>query len=263
MSQKPQQEKDAPKAIQPPRPPSKYVAALVVAYVAAVLLVDTLAFTRSATWPIFWAMFQWDAIDAHWFFTKVLRLPEVLTGWMVTWDLFQRVDFFKLLFWLIIPVLFSVWRLDWAFWGWRRVKKLERYLLLAAPVVAVGVMFAIPYLPGVRDLYQQVPPTSLTRKIETAISYNLYVFSWLLGWEFLHRYVLLRAASVLFPKWGWLLVVVSETAYHLVKPPLECAAMAVFSVCMTQYAMRRKNGTFPFLVHFIIENALLVFLLAR
>jgi hypothetical protein len=263
MAHKPQPGEGEPKAIQPPPPPSKRVAGLVVGYVAVVLLVDTLAFTRGATWPVFWAMFQWDAIDAHWFFTKVLHFPEWLTGWMVSWDLFQRVDFFKLVFWLVIPVCFSLWRLDWAFWGWRRVKKVERYLLLAAPVVAVCVMFAIPYLPGVRDLYQQIPPTSFTRKIETAISYNLYVFSWLLGWEFLHRYVLLRSACVLFPKHGWMLVVVSETAYHLVKPPLECAAMAVFSVCMTQYAMRRKNGTFPLLVHFIIENALLVFLLAR
>jgi membrane protease YdiL (CAAX protease family) len=85
--------------------------------------------------------------------------------------------------------------------------------------------------------------------------------SWLIGWEFMHRYMLLGAAQKAAPHWGWLLVPLSETLYHLQKPPIEMLGMLALSVVLTLWCMKRGNWLLGFLVHLIIEVELLIFLM--
>ncbi len=250
---------------------------LIILYVAVVLLVDTLAANR-VYWIIDWSMFSWTPIRVHLFSVETLGLPPELTQWMAPKPggyrnasealnsfayLFSGFSFFKFIFWLLIPLAFSLRRFDAAWWGWRRIKRPERWLLLAAPFVALAAMFLIPYLPGVSDYYQQARgQIPWQGKVAAFIQQNVYIVSWLIGWEFLHRYVLLRAAGRRWPRVGWLLVPLAETLYHLQKPWVETGAMCVYSLCMTQYARRRRNALWPLLVHWIIENALFVFIFA-
>ena len=96
--------------------------------------------------------------------------------------------------------------------------------------------------------------------------------SWLPGWEFLHRYFLLKAVQRealdrgrflpgwRWAQWAWLLVPVSETLYHLQKPGLEAVGMFAFSVVLTFWCLKRRNWLFGFLLHLTIEVELLVFM---
>lgn len=249
----------------------------VIAYVALVLLVDTLA-ANGVRVPFDWTIFSWTPTRVHEFLTNTLSFPAGLTGWMVTSTpgvasapaslfsvavLFSGFDFFKFIFWLVIPLAFSIRRFEGAWWGWRRIKRPERWLLVAAPFVAIAAMFLIPYLPGLSQYYQQISGrVSWDQKLAALIHHNIYTVSWLIGWEFLHRYFLLRAVERRWPRWGWLLVPLSETLYHLQKPGVEALAMGIFSLFMTRYTVVRRNALWPLIIHWIIENALLIFLLA-
>ncbi|MCL4694164.1 MAG: CPBP family intramembrane metalloprotease, partial [Candidatus Hydrogenedentes bacterium] len=88
----------------------------------------------------------------------------------------------------------------------------------------------------------------------------LWTFSWLIGWEFLHRYFLLRPFAARWPRFGWLIVPFSEGVYHLQKAPIEAAGMVVFSLVLTAWALRRRNALLPFLAHLLVEIELVLFL---
>ena len=76
----------------------------------------------------------------------------------------------------------------------------------------------------------------------------------------MHRYFLLRPLSERWPRWGWVVVPVSEALYHLQKDPLEMAAMFVAGVVFTLWTSARKNLMLPFLVHAAVEAGLAAFL---
>ncbi|MCC6490869.1 MAG: CPBP family intramembrane metalloprotease, partial [Candidatus Hydrogenedentes bacterium] len=79
-------------------------------------------------------------------------------------------------------------------------------------------------------------------------------------WEFLHRYFLVRPFSARWPRYGWLVVPVSEGAYHLQKHWTEMILMVAFSVALTWWTVRRKNALLPFLAHLFVEVELIAFM---
>lgn len=230
---------------------------LVIVYVAVVLAVDTLAVSRVKT-PIDWSMFQWFLPKSLGFLesTTGLRLDFLKQIWM------SRLDVFKLLFWFVIPFVFCLHRMDWGALGVRRWKRVDYRILAVLAVLGMCAVLLIPHIPQLRSNYSSLAEASAEQKWIALRGNLVWVASWLIGWEFLHRYVLLRHAQRLWPVWGWLLVPFSEGVYHLQKPWIEALGMVVFSIILTQWAMRRRNVLLPFLAHLIIEVELILFLLA-
>ena len=54
------------------------------------------------------------------------------------------------------------------------------------------------------------------------------------------------------------MVPLCETIYHLQKPLLEAGGMAVFSLLLTWWTMKRRNMLLPFVAHLYIEILLAI-----
>ena len=208
--------------------------ALVLAYVAVVHSVDTLAH-HHVRWIIDWGVFRWQ------------------TNW--------GFDLFEFLVWLVIPLAYSIRHLNWGWFGLARWKRVDWAVLAAAVAVGLGAVLLIPLFPALREQYPSFSGLSAERKWQMASFSLCWTASWLVGWEFIHRYAVLRKVDVRWPRYGWLLVPCIEGLYHLQKPLLEAAGMMLFSLAATQWARRRRNLLLPFLAHAFIEVGLLIFLL--
>lgn len=216
--------------------------AAVLLYVTAVLGVDTLAAMR-ADWPFPWARLQW--------FPFADNGPSVLA----------RFDAFKFFFWFLIPFSVCVPRMDWGAWGVLRWKRRDAVLLAVLALAGVGAMAIIPHVPALDAVYKSGASATPEQKMRAALMMLVWDFSWLIGWEFLHRYVLLRQVHAVWPRFGWLLVPLSEGLYHLQKSRIEALGMVALSLVLSQYTLRRRNILLPLLAHLMIEVQLLLFLL--
>lgn len=198
-----------------------------MAYVAAVLTIDTLA-TFNKQWPIRWAMFS------------------------VSW---HGLDLFKLGAWLGLPFLLSLYKMDWGCFGFRRWRKVDYYFLAALGIASLfAIIVAFETWPGLQNYYRLYGARSWGFKLDYVTHMFLWTASWLLGWEFMHRYFLLRPCDKVWPRFGWLIVPFSEGLYHLVqKSWVEAAGMVALSLVVTLWVVRRRNLMLPLMAHFVIE----------
>jgi hypothetical protein len=229
---------------------------VVIIYIVLVLGIDTLAAQR-AHWPFPWSRLQWHLSTTF---------PSLRgTAW-------AGFDVFKSVFWLIIPFCVSLWRMDWRYLLARRWDRWDVALVGGLTVFGMVAMYVIPHIPALQAIYPSLGHLSAEQKwgyVQRAMVWNA---SWLIGWEFLHRYVLLRAVQreELTGRWGlpdgklsqwyWLAVPLSETLYHLQKPGLEALGMGIFSVILTLWCLSRKKWLVACLVHLIIEVELVAFM---
>lgn len=237
----------------PPNTRAGHLFWLVVCYVVFVLGVDALS-ALQVSWPVDWSMFHWRA---HTVFELFSLTPP---GWART-PFMQSFDLFKFLFWLVIPFCVCFKRMDWSWFTcnkWKRLDVIFLVLLFLAGTVAV---LSIAFVPALQNAYPGLGALPWSRRWIQGAAMLVWVVSWLAGWEFLHRYVLLRAAAGHYPRFGWLVVPLFETAYHLQKPGLEALGMAVFSLLLTWWSLKRKNFLLPFLAHLYIELLLIAALL--
>ncbi len=234
---------------------------LVMGYVAAILAIDTLA-TECVEWPWDWGKwFMWSSRDVHAALTwggcpDWIATPLTARG-------MGSFDWFKFLLWFAFPFLFALRRMDWGAIGPRRWKRIDIALPLGIAVIGVLVMMLIPYVPALHRTYPTLMARSPEMKLAFCIWQLAWLASWLPGWEFMHRYTLLRAANQRWPRYGWLLLPLFEGVYHLQKPMLEMLGMVLFSIAMTQWTLRRRNILLPFLCHLIIEAELVIYLVYR
>jgi len=229
---------------------------LVIPYVVLVLGVDALA-ALHCSWPFDWSVFRWR-LDDMW---NLLSLSAPM--WTHS-RLAQSFDIFKFLFWLVIPFCVCVRRMEWSWLsprGWTRRDWALLAVLLVGGAVAV---LSIRYLPSLARVYQGFGNLPWEERCLRGLAALVWTASWLVGWEFLHRYVLLRAAALHLPRFGWLLVPLSEFTYHLQKPGWEAFGMVIFSLILTWWSLKRRNLLLPFLAHLYVElllTAALVFFL--
>lgn len=203
--------------------------AVAVGYVAAVLLIDAVGL-------------------------QALILPP-------RWLNIHGADLFKLAAWFLIPFLCCIPRMDWAYFKFNRWRPIDYALLgglLAAGLIAV---IAIPLFPRLHQAIPMAGAASISSKAAFFFRHIVWTLSWLLGWEFMHRYLLLRRLRAHWPRFGWLLVPVFETAYHLTWWPMwpMPAAMLAFSLVATPWALKRRNTLLPFLAHLAVELELGMF----
>jgi hypothetical protein len=228
-----------------------------VAYVAVVLGVDLLA-SAGVRWPIDWSMFVWHGGRVRSFFDGI-GLPQFLYGW-TAWKVLQSFDYFKFVFWFLVPFCICLWHMDWGAFGWKRWKPMDKWFLLGAFVVLAAAVLVMPLFPELRKEFPSLRHLSGNERwmrFGIAIFWNL---SWVVGWEFMHRYFLLRRLDAQWPKYGWVLVPIFEVAYHYRNYAM-AAGMGVFSIVLTIYARERKNVLLPFLAHLFIELFLVAFML--
>jgi membrane protease YdiL (CAAX protease family) len=248
----------------------------VVGYVAVVLLVDALATVPARipsafpaelgmretivgainrVSPLPMSSFQWRTRDV----TQALAhtpLPTFTYRWM-EYRVFDRFDVFKFVFWFLVPLALCGRNVDLKAFTTARWRKLDWYLFAGFGAIGLLVVFLVPFIPGVREHYAaNTAGIPFGQKIFGFTQYLFWIFSWLLGWEFMHRYFLLQNVAPTWRKYGWLLVPFFEWAYHLQKHFIEAAGMAIFSLALTWYVIKRRNVSLPFLVHLLIEIAL-------
>jgi hypothetical protein len=207
--------------------------ALVIGYVALVLGVDALAYLE-VSWPFEWSVFRWVWGD---------------------------VEVFKLVFWLFIPLAFCWRNFDRGWYGWARWEMADVILLVTLAGLGVLVLMAVPLIPELREGYTGVGSMSYAVKREFVIGLAVWNLTWLPGWEFLMRYVLLRTAVAQWPRWGWWLVPLADGLYHLQKAWPEMIVAVVFSTVLTYWAFVRRNGLLPLVAHLIIEIELVALML--
>ncbi len=238
--------------------PAAWWLAFILLYVTLVLSIDTLA-TMHYKWPIRWGMFDWGprTLITQ---AEALGLPASATGWMGT-RAFQGFDVFKFLFWFVVPFALCLRGMDWGAYGVTRWKRRDLYFLFGLAVTGMLAMQIIPLIPELRNIYPDLSERSLDYKLAFALRQSIWVFSWLIGWEYLHRYFMLRPLSNRWPRVGWLLVPLAEGLYHLQKPGPEALGMVLFSVVLCLWTLRRRNILLPFLAHFIIEVELVLAIL--
>lgn len=208
---------------------------LAVVYAATVLTIDTLA-THGERFVIDWTIFFW-------------RTPS-------------GFDWFKFIAWFVVPFLVCIRRIDWRYFTFTRWRKVDAGLAVAALLAAGGAILAIRVFPSLSAAYPRMSGMPADAKWTYASWYAIWTLSWLIGWEFMHRYFLLRHVKQAWPTWGWVLIPLAETLYHLQKQAIEEAlGMLAFSSFATLWTLRRRNLLLPFLGHVLIEAALLAYLL--
>lgn len=195
---------------------------------------------------------------AHTADTLALRGVQVPFDWrMFSWRLGNGFDAFKFVAWFVIPLAFSFRRLEAGYFTFSRWRKLDWVMLGVLSALGAAAMALIPFVPSLKAVYG-----SFTRP-DQAVGLLIWTLSWLIGWEFLHRYVLLTHIDARWPNWAWLVIPVIEGAYHYgqQKPWPETLGMVALSLVVTSWARWRRNVLLPFLVHLVIELELILFLL--
>jgi hypothetical protein len=188
-------------------------------------------------------------------YVALVLLADVFLDHFMRRPMFHGADLFKFTTWFLIPFVFCLPRMDWGYYGIKRWVRFDYYLLAAAIILELLAVFSVRLFPTLRAALPDL-------RNESLLAITLWNLSWLIGWEFIHRYLLLRRLSVSFPRFGWLLIPIYEGAYHLVWPTLLMpAGMVIFSLIATYWSLKRRNGLLPFLAHLIIEFQLTVFLI--
>ena len=218
---------------------------LILGYALAVLTIDTLALCNVRT-----------VIDWRWVYL-------VIDWGRFSFKLANGFDVYKFVAWFAIPFACCLPGMDWGSLGIKRWERRDAVILAALAGLGLIGVLAIPFIPALSGTFPSLGEHSWAEKSRYAYHYLSWTFSWILGWEFLHRYFILRHTQRRWPRYGWLIVPVIEGVYHL--PPQQSFAMAfgmvVFSLLLTPWAVRRRNVLLPFLAHLIVELELLVFIL--
>ncbi len=192
-----------------------------------------------------------------WLTALVLVYAAAVFGadWFVPKPMFHGADLYKVTAWFVIPFACCVVWMDWGYYGVKRWKKIDYAILGAAILLELIAVLAVRFMPVLRANLPHLSRSAL-------LPFTIWNLSWIVGWEFTNRYVLLRRLNAQWPKYGWLLVPVYEAAYHLNWPSLWMPlGMAAFSLIATWWSKQRNNGLLPFLAHLIVELQLTVFLL--
>lgn len=234
---------------------------LCILYAGVVLTYDYFAMlgdVRTVNWAVFaWRPGQIFAALKPW--ADSAGVPALLVNWLDS-SLLAQFDLFKLVMWGVVPLLMCLWWLDLEWFRFNRWKPLDRKFFWVCGALGVAAVISVRFIPQLSAAYPGMGGTPFSERAVALLAGLLWVVSWLPAWEFLHRYFLLRRLSADFPRFGWLLVPLAETLYHTQKPWPEMAGMLVFSIAATQWTLRRGNLMLPFLVHLVIEVALLILL---
>lgn len=134
-----------------------------------------------------------------------------------------------------------------------KIPALKWVVGLGALIAVVGVPLAIVFTPSYQAHYAGY----------RWIVFAQFTLSTLLPWTFFHRGYLLFGGRVLLEREGvperlaqvvpLLMVWISETTYHLVKPELESWGVLLASPLLSALAILTRSVWIPFFIHLVIE----------
>ncbi len=213
-------------------PGKKTCAALMVLYAIAALTVDSLS-TMHSRWVFDWSQLYWSFPSG-----------------------FEASTF---ILWLVIPALLMARHLDIHFFTFRRWKKSDYRLLLVFIVLGALAICLIKFIPELNAYYPSGGFSSTSAKWKYGLHQTVWVLSWLIGWEFLHRVFLLRYVRILAGTAGLALIPLIEFGFHLQKTLPEALGALLLGAVLTWWSYKRKNVLLPFITHFSIEISLVVY----
>lgn len=124
--------------------------------------------------------------------------------WGIDWGIFywQLKNGFEVstfILWFAIPFVFTYKSIDWKYFGVSRLKKNDIYVVILLSILAMIAVLSIKFFPSLRSFYPSIAFQNASAKLNWALYKMIWNMSWLTGWEFLHRYVLLTCFEKAFP----------------------------------------------------------------
>ncbi len=183
------------------------------------------------------------------------------------WRFGASFDAFKFVLWFAVPFALCVPYMDWRYFSPRNFRVIDLAILLGLCLLGALAVGIVAVFPDLRLYYPSYASLPLEGKLRFLSIQLAWMTSWLLGWEFLMRYVLVRHVLEGWPARGALaacaLIPIIETAYHVGqgKHWLECAGVLGYSLMPAAWAVWRRSALWPFLAHLFIEVFLVAFLL--
>jgi hypothetical protein len=211
---------------------------------------------KKALYALFYAIFALT-LDS----ISTIHLKWGIDWGIFHWQLKNGFEVSTFILWFAIPFLFTFKSIDWKYFGISRLKKNDIYLVILLSIIGIIAVLSIKFYPSLRNFYPSKEFNNASAKVNWALYKMIWNISWLTGWEFLHRYVLLTYFEKAFPKKGWFGVCLIEFVFHFQKAFLEAIGMLIFSTIITYWAYKRKNVVLPFFAHLLIESFLIIFIL--
>lgn len=205
-----------------------------VIYAILALAIDSLS-TQHAYWLIDWSRFYWRLKNGFEMSTAIL--------------------------WLGIPVLLMCRDIDIRVFTFARWKKIDACLLIALMLLGACGVYLIKFIPVLNQYYQPQSHLNAAMKWSFATSHLIWLSSWLIGWEFLHRVFLMQYLQTALGTFGPCCIPAFEFLFHLQKSLPEALGMLLLSIVLTYWSYKRKNVLLPFLAHLSIEITLLAYLI--
>jgi membrane protease YdiL (CAAX protease family) len=159
----------------------------------------------------------------------------------------------------VIPVSLSFKSFDITFFSFNKVKKVDYLILFLIVSVGICSMFVIPHLDVLKDYYVSDYKLSSNEKYQYLKYQIIWIFSWLIGWEFIHRYLVIKSFNKKKIYHALWILPILEGFYHINKPWPEMLAAFAFSWILTKWTLKRSSVLFPLLAHLIIELELILF----
>jgi membrane protease YdiL (CAAX protease family) len=178
----------------------------------------------------------------------------------LAWQHSSGFEIFPFVFWLILPVI--IWRkmLDKSYFSFKGIKKIDWMILFGVLALSFIVMFIIPHIESLKDYYMPPENFGTAKKIAFAKKIMIWNFSWLIGYEFLFRYVFFK--KCLEQDKYYYLITLFEVLYHFNKPYPEMVGVFFLSIFLTYWTRLRRNFLIPLVAHFLIELSLLLFIVS-
>jgi hypothetical protein len=228
------------------------LAVLIIIYTIAVFIIDLLA-----TFDIHF-IFNWGILNID--LSHLLNKIPVFKNSLFSF-LFIEFDLRKFFLWLILPIIIFNKAVDFYWFSFKSWEKKDFFILLVLTLLCVSSLIFVILSPTLSSYYSGLKELPSKQKVIIFFQQILWIISWLPGWEFLNRHLLLRACRRLHKKYTWFLVPIVETAYHIPKPFLEMLGMSIFSLFACLWTLRKKNNLMAFLCHLFIELGLVILLL--
>ncbi|MGC9053555.1 MAG: hypothetical protein ACP5KS_06685, partial [Candidatus Hydrogenedens sp.] len=224
----------------------------IIIYSISVLFIDLLI-TFDTTFIFSWGVLNFSLSDV------LLKFPILKHSTYIT--IFDGFDLYKFIFWLILPFILFNRFIDFKWFSLKYWQKQDYLLFLFFCFLCLLSLIFVILSPTLRMFYPGAGVIPLSQKIQFFLQRFFWVISWLPGWEFLNRHLLLRACRQLSKGSGWFFVTITETIYHIFKPMLEILGMFIFSVVACIWSQKKENNLMAFFCHFIIEIGLIFLLL--
>lgn len=166
-------------------------------------------------------------------------------------------DWYKFVTWFLIPVL-ATFPVERRVGVHLRITKYEAVALGVVVALSCAAMGIVVTSAELSAQYLGSAMGNWGQRLSIAERQLIWTLSWLPGYEFLVRRILLSRAEP-WRSGAVVLVALVEFVYHLQKPMLEAVAVLFFSAALSVWARKRRGSLWPPLAHLCVELVLIGF----